>query len=513
MSNKTISMLKLRQVIRLYNQGNGTKAIAGMLFVSRNTIKKYLHIFLSSGLSYESFSVMSDMELSQKFLVASHPEKSQRQIDLEALLPSICKELKRKGVTKEMLYKDYIANHPGGYSISRFNGFIRLYLAQSRPVMHIEHKAGDKMYIDFTGQKLQLDNGDGTKRDVEVFVAILGCSQLTYVEAVESQKKEDLIRACENALIYFEGAPLVVVPDNLRSAVTKGSKYEAILNESFACFAEHYSMTVLPARVYKPRDKSLVEGAVKLVYKTIFTKLDKRIFYDLSSLNAAIRVALEIHNNTLMYRRDYSRRSQFEEIERDVLQSLNPIRYELKEPAQLTVRKNGYICLGVDTHYYSVPYKYIGKTVKVLYTSQSVEVYYRHELIAQHVRNRRKYQYTTNTEHLASQHQFLTEWSAEKFIGQGMDIHEDVGEYIAKVLEEKTYPEQAYKSCAGILSFSRRVGTERLIDACRCAHALGQYGYRIIEEILNKRLDKLRLEEESVHIPSHKNIRGKDYYQ
>ena len=513
MSNKTISMLKLRQVIRLYNQGKGTKAIAGMLFISRNTIKKYLHIFLSSGLSYDAFSAMSDLELSQKFLVATHPEKSQRQIDLEALLPGICRELKRKGVTKEMLYRQYTEKYPEGYGISRFCGFIRLYLAQHRPVMHIEHKAGDKMYIDFTGQKLHLDNGDGTKTEVEVFVAILGCSQLTYVEAVASQKKEDLIRVCENSLIYFEGVPLVVVPDNLRAAVTKGSKYEAVLNESFACFAEHYSMTVLPARAYKPRDKSLVEGAVKLIYKTIFTKLDKRIFYDLSSLNAAIRVALEIHNNTPMYKREYSRRQQFEEIERDVLQDLNPIRYELKEQAQLTVWKNGYIRLGVDTHYYSVPYKYIGKTVKVLYSSQSVEVYYRHELIAQHVRNRRKYQYTTNTEHLASQHQFLTEWSAEKFISQAMDIHEDVAEYIAKLLEEKTYPEQAYKSCSGILSFSRRVGNERLIDACRCAQSFGQYGYRVIEEILNKRLDRLKLEDEAVRIPNHKNIRGKDYYQ
>ncbi|MFV0313167.1 MAG: helix-turn-helix domain-containing protein, partial [Dysgonomonas sp.] len=156
-------MLKLRQVIRLYNQGKGTKAIAGMLYISRNTIKKYLHIFLSSGLSYDAFSAMSDLELSQKFLVANHPEKSQRQIDLEALLPGICSELKRKGVTKEMLYRQYIEKYPEGYVISRFCGFIRLYLAQHRPVMHIEHKAGDKMYIDFTGQKLHLDNGDGTK--------------------------------------------------------------------------------------------------------------------------------------------------------------------------------------------------------------------------------------------------------------------------------------------------------------------------------------------------------------
>ncbi len=143
--------------------------------------------------------------------------------------------------------------------------------------MHIEHKAGDKTYIDFTGQKLHMDNGDGNKTEREVFVAILGYSQLTYVETVASQKKEGLIRVCENALIYFEGVPLVVVPDNLRAAVTKGSKYEAVLNKSFACFEEHSSMTVLPARTYKLRDKSLLEGAVILVYKTIFTKLDKLI--------------------------------------------------------------------------------------------------------------------------------------------------------------------------------------------------------------------------------------------
>ncbi len=514
MSNKPISMLKLRQVIRLYHQGKGTRTIAEMLGMARNTVKKYLQIYHCSGMSYECFSAKSDFELNEMFQVsANQPEKSQRLLDLEAILPGLCKELKRKGVTKDMLYRQYKEKYPDGYSSSRFNGFIRLYIAQSRPLMHIEHKAGDKMYIDFTGQKLHLANEDGTSREVEVFVATLGCSQLTYVEAVASQKKEDLIKACENALHYFEGVPLVIVPDNLKSAVTKGSKYEALLNETFASFAEHYGATVLPARVYKPRDKSLVEGAIKLIYRGIFTKLDKRIFYNLQSLNSAIRVALEIYNNTPFSKREYGRRQLFEDVERVALQSLNPLRYELKEQVLATVMKNGYIRLGVDTHYYSVPYKHIGKKVKILYTSQTVEVYYRHELIASHARNRRKYQYTTDSQHLASQHQFLTEWSGEKFIAQAGEIHEDVAEYISKVLEEKAYPEQAYKSCSGILSFSRRVGEERLIDACRCAHSFGQYGYRVIEEILSKRLDKLKIEEETLQIPMHGNIRGKEYYQ
>jgi transposase len=506
-------MHKLKQIIRLYGQGKGTKSIHGMVGVSRNTIKKYLQIFHASGISYDKFFKLSDSELSSMFEVTKSSQPTQRQLVLEAMLPSLCKQLKRKGVTREQLHKQYLEKHPDGYSRTRFNNFIQLYLGQSHPVMHIDHKAGEKMYIDFAGEKLYLENTSGSHLSVEVFVAVLGCSQLTYVEAVHSQKKEDLIRVCENALHYFEGVPRAIVPDNLKSAVTKGSKYEAIINPDFANFAEHYATTVIPARAYKPKDKSLVEGAVKLIYKNIYTKLDSRIFHDIESLNAAIRVTLEQHNNAPFCGRDYSRRQQFEEIEREVLGKLNPFRYELKEQAIVTVMKNGYVRLSKDIHYYSVPYQYIGKKVKILYTSFVVEVYYCYELIAQHKRQIHRYQYTTDPKHLASQHQFITEWSPESFLKRATEIHEDVGSYIAKVLELKPFPEQAYKSCCGILNFARRVGNERLIDACRWAESFGQYSYRTIEEILYKRLDKLQPEVERLNIPFHDNIRGKEYYQ
>jgi transposase len=177
------------------------------------------------------------------------------------LLPEICKRLKRKIVSREDVYKEYRASHPEGYGISGFNTRIRLYLSKCSPVMHVEHKAGDKMYVDFSGLKLHLSHPyDGSAIPVEVFVAILECSQLTYVEAVISQKKEDFIRVCENALRYFGGVPLAIVPDNLKAAVMKGNKYEASINPDFMAFAEHYGTTILPARVYKPKDKSLVEG-------------------------------------------------------------------------------------------------------------------------------------------------------------------------------------------------------------------------------------------------------------
>jgi len=513
MSNKPITMQKLRQIIRFYGQGKGSKSISSMLGVSRTTIKKYLQIFHASGMSYETFFTMSDQALSEMFEVHKSPPPSARQLALESMLPSLCKQLKRKGVTREQLHKQYLEQHPDGYGRSRFNSYIQLYLGQSHPTMHIEHKAGEKMYIDFAGEKLYLANAEASRITVEVFVAVLGCSQLTYVEAIPSQKKEDLIRVCENALHYFGGVPRVIVPDNLKSAVSKGSKYEAVINPDFANFAEHYATTVIPARSYKPRDKSLVEGAVKLIYKTIYTKLDSRVFYEMDSLNAAIRVALEEHNNAPFCGRNYSRRQQFDEIEREVLGKLNPFRYELKEQAIVTVMKNGYVRLSKDVHYYSVPYQYIGKKVKILYTSLEVEVYFCYELIAKHERNLRRYQYSTDSKHLASQHQYLTEWSPESFLKRATEIDTDVASYIAKVLELKPFPEQAYKSCSGILSFARRVGHARLIDACRWADRFGQYSYRAIEEILYKHLDKLQPEVEAPNIPVHDNIRGKEYYQ
>ena len=513
MSNKPITMQNLKQIIRLHGQGKGSKSISSMLGVTRNTVKKYIQIFHASGLSYEQFFSMSDNDLFLMFQVTRSPEPSERQLVLEAMLPDLCQQLKRKGVTREQLHRQYLEQHPDGYGRSRFNNYIHLYLGQVHPVMHIEHKAGEKMYIDFAGEKLYLVNQEGSRVAAEVFVAILGCSQLTYVEAVASQKKADLIGACENALHYFKGVPRVIVPDNLKSAVSKGSKYEAIINPDFAGFAEHYATTVIPARAYKPRDKSLVEGAVKLIYKNIYTKLSGKLFHELEVLNTAILTELELHNNAPFSGRDYSRRQQFEEIERNSLGALNPFRYQIKEQAIVTVMKNGYVRLSKDVHYYSVPYQYIGKKVKILYTFQEVEVYFRYELIAKHKRQSQRWKYTTDPKHLASQHQFLTEWSAESFIKRAQEIHPDVASYITKVLELKPFPEQAYKSCSGILNFARRAGNERLINACRWAQNFGLYSYRAIEEVLQKRLDKIQPEWDTATIPFHQNIRGKDYYQ
>lgn len=309
MANKLISMQKLRQLIRLHSQGKGTKAIAGFMSMSRTTVKKYLHRLKESGMDADQVLQLNDKALSDLLQEkeVSPPISSRLQV-LESLLPLYCKRLKRKGVTRKMLFDEYREKHPDGYSHSRFCEYILRHQEVSNVVMHLDHKAGDKLFIDFAGKKLSIVDKDSREIiPVEVFVSILPCSQLTYVEAVASQKKEDLITACEHMLQYIEGVPQVIVPDNLRSAVSKSSKYEAVINEDFADFADHYGCSVIPARAYRPRDKALVEGAVKLIYRSIYLRLEDRVFHNLKSLNAAIRVALEVHNNAPFSGRSYRR--------------------------------------------------------------------------------------------------------------------------------------------------------------------------------------------------------------
>jgi transposase len=516
MANQTISMAKIRQILRFYCQGKSKLEIASLTGVSRNTLKKYIIRFKKENLPLEQIESLTDHELEILFGNQPEPVKDKRYDDLVKLLPSLEKEIKKKGMTREELWQQYIVQYPDGYQRTRFKEYFSEFINQPSPVMHIDHKAGDKLYIDFAGAKLQIIDPElDQDTEVEVFVAILGCSQLTYVEAVYSQKKEDLIKACENALRYFGGSPQAIVPDNLKSAVTKSSKFEPHINEDFAAFAEHYGMAVIPARAYKPKDKSLVEGMVKIIYRKIYTSLGGQVHYDLASLNHAISTSLEMLNNASFKGRDYSRRQQFDEIEKTTLQPLPDYTYESKHQAVVTVMKNGHVCLSADKHYYSVPYTYIGKKIKILYNASQVDIYYRYEKIASHDRNYRKYQYTTLAQHLASAHKYLTDWTPENFIEQAYAISPAVASYISLVLEHKHHPEQAYKSCSGILGLARKVGKERLTKACSRAASYGMYNYPIVLDILDRKLDQVKEEDEhpSQNMPDHDNIRGENYYE
>ena len=508
-------MSKIRQLLRLDVQGYSKTRMAQQTAISRNTLKKYLSAFKDSNLSYDEINHLSDKALEDLFVKPQEKPLSAKLEMLFSLFPSMDKELKRKGVTQLLLWEEYKKKNPQGIGRSQFNYYFAQWKSQVNPVMHLEHKAGDKVFIDFAGDKLSIvDKLTGEIRKVEVFVAILGASQLTYVEAVPSQSKEDLVAASENALHYYGGVPSAIVPDNLKSAVTKSSKYEAVLNEVFADFAHHYNTTVLPARAYRPRDKALVENAVRIVYTRIYTKVCRQTYFSLEELNQAIREALEEYNNRLLKGRNYSRRQQFEEVERAALQPLPPLRYELKKQLFVTVMKNGHVSLNADKHYYSVPYRFIGKKVKLMYSRTNVEIYYNYQRIAIHERIKSPYNYTTDKEHLASTHRFVTEWTPERFLSWAEGIHEDVKLYILKILDRKQHPEQGYKSCLGVLTFAKKVGNDRLIKACQRALDYGIYNYKTIQKILEKGLDKSNEQEsEQLQMPMHENIRGENYYQ
>ncbi|WP_345948853.1 IS21 family transposase [Mucilaginibacter sp. PAMB04274] len=509
-------MNKIRKILRMYTNGRSIMSIAAQADASRNTVKKYLASFKESGFTFDEVNAFNDKELEDLFGKAKEQPPNSRMQAMLRCFPKVDKELKRTGVTRHILWEAYRKEFPDGYQYSQFCFYYTQWKARVNPVMHIDHKAGDKLYVDFAGQKLNItDKETGEIIPVEVFIGILGASQLTYVEAVLSQQKEDFITACENTLHYIGGVPEAIVPDNLKAAVTKSNRYEPTLNETFEDFSNHYCTTILPARAFRPRDKALVEGAVRIIYTRIYVPLRKNVYHSLKELNAAIHELLEEHNNRLMQSRPYSRRQQFEEVERETLMPLPVLRYELKKQFHATVMKNGHVSLGPDKNYYSVPYRFIGKKIKLLYSSSTVEAFYHYERIAIHKRTRGLHRYITDKDHLASTHQFVADWNPDKFLSWAASIHEDVRLYIQHILNRKNYAEHAYRSCVGVLGFASKAGNERLIMACRRGLSYGMYSYKTIQMILEKNLDQYEesLFANELTMPEHDNIRGEDYYQ
>ena len=522
MARKRISMKKMREVIRLKMSNDfSDRQIARALNISRPVVAKYWREFQTSGLKFEQIETMADSKLLQ--ILEKRPRVQKQTCDkykrLAKYFPYLLKELKRKGVTLNLLWDEYKQKHPDGYQYSQFCYHFQVWRGASEVRMHINHKAGDKMFVDYAGAKLAIiDPKSGKQTPMEVFVAILGSSDLTYAEATPSQEKEEWIRSNERAFWYFGGVSAAIVPDNLRSGVSRSNRYEPEINPAFDDFAEHYGTVIIPTRVRKMRDKALVENAVRLVYQRIYAPLRNMVFHSLEELNEAMWDLLDEHNNKNFQRLDFSRRELFEQVEKSALKPLPKERYPMKTTKWATVGINYHVELRDDRHYYSVPYylrqKGVETKVKMVFDERIVAIYYDNVRIVQHKRDRRPNEYTTLPEHMPAEHRFYAEWSPERFCSWAKSIGEEVLQVIENVLKSRKHPEQAFRVCLGILSLAKKYGPHRFNKACGKANRFGTYSFKRIESML-----KLGVEEEQQQelecvssIPAHENIRGSQYY-
>jgi hypothetical protein len=513
----TLDLMDLKQIITLSKDGLSNRGIATTLSISRNTVNHYILLIKASKHTLDELLDMDVATLEQLFPSRSTID-NERYNDLMLYFDKVNTSRNHPGFTFLHHYEEYKyqVNNPYGYT--QFMEHYKRKYAKIKGSMKLEHKAGYEVYIDFAGKKLSyIDRNSGEIVPVEVFVAILPNSQYTYVEACKSQKREDLIHCMANALSYYGGVPKAIVSDNLKSAVTRASKYEPEINRSLKEFALHYNCAVNPTRSYSPQDKALVENAVRLVYQRIYYPIREMEFFSLEDLNREIKKCLSSYNDLLFKRKEASRKELFQSVERSYLKPLPTTKYELKDYRRAKVQKMGYVYFSPDKNYYSVPYRYIGKSVQIHYTQSWVEVYYNHTRIANHERDPAPGVYFTNKEHLCSTHKAYLDWSPSYFKSMASKHGSDVLSCIEGLMAESDYPEIAYKRAMGIIQLHRQYTSERLNKACKRAVEAGTYSYQRIRNILKNNLDKDESDTSEElyqsHIPLHKNIRGASAYK
>lgn len=334
-----------------------------------------------------------------------------------------------------------------------------------------------------------------------------------YAEASPNQQLESFLQSLENSFHFYQGVPMAVVPDNLKSAVTKSNRYEPQVNQHLIRFASHYSTAILPARSRKPKDKSPAENAVIMVYQSIYAAIRNKEFFSLKELNEAIHLHLLKLNSTKMQKWPYSRDELFEEQDKPALQPLRNDRFEMVTIKWLTVQKNCHIYIPDDKSYYSMPFAYVGKKVKVIFSNSNVEAYIEHKRIAFHLRAQGKYQYITIKDHMPSTHRFVADWNKDKFLEWGSKAGQYTHKLFEGIFDHKQHPEQAFKSCLGILDMGKKYGNKRLENASQRALYYGSYNYMAIKNILDKNLDQQPFQTKiNLNIPPHNNIRGGEYY-
>lgn len=505
-------MLKIKEVLRLkYDSGLSCREIAASLRLSVGVISKYTKAAEVAGLSWPLPDGLDDTTLEARLFPPPAPAR-------EHVMPDcahIHQELKRKGVTLLLLWEEYLASCAGqAYKYAQFCVYYRQYRSRIKLSMRQAHKAGEKLFVDYGGDGVPItDPLTGEIRLAQIFVAVLGASGYTFAEATLSQRLPDWIGSHVRAFDFFGCVPEIVVPDNLKSAVTKPCRYEPELNTTYAEMAAHYGVAIIPARPYKPRDKAMVELGVLLVQRWITARLRRHTFFSLHELNRHIGELLQgLNNRPFQKNKTQTRRSQFDGIDRPAMRPLPAGPYEYA--TFLKARVNIDYHVEVDQHYYSVPHQLAKTQLDVRLTGSVVEMLHKGKRVASHVRSSLAWKHTTLSAHMPKSHRKHLEWTPQRLVNWGEGIGPGTCSIVRHIMEDKPHPEMGYRSCLGLFNLSKRYGEDRLEAACARALTIGSPKRKTVQHILEAGLDRHAdmFPAEPAPLPAHENVRGPGYY-
>lgn len=510
MAHKRLSMRKIREILRLYHELKlGKKQIAKACSVSPSTVVEYLRKTEAAGLGWPLPEDLDDNAIEALLFPIEVPKLTDRPLPVMAELR---KELQIKGVTLQLLWHEYKERYPEGYQYSQFCEHYRRWSKTLDLSLRQEYRAGEKLFVDFAGKTIPIVNRyTGETTQAEIFVAVLGASNYTYAEAVGSQDLPSWIGAHVRAFEYFDGVSAMLIPDNLKSGVTKACRYEPELNPTYQEMCQYYGTVAMPARAAKPRDKAKVEAGVLLVTRWITAALRHRTFFSIAELNAAIRELLEKLNTRKFKKLDCSRRDLFESIDKPALKPLPAHRYQYAEWKKATVNIDYHI--EVEGHFYSVPYQLVRQKVDARITSDTIGIIFKGKRIATHARSHTRGKFTTLTDHMPKSHQGYMEWTPSRLISWAEKAGPSTAKLIETIMTTRPHPQQGFRSCLGIMGLGKKYTIERLEAAACRALAIRSYSYRSIRSILENALDKVATEPKEV-MPAieHDNIRGQQYY-
>jgi transposase len=513
MAAERLSMRKIKEVLRLKAAGHGNRAIARSLGVAHSTVREYLSRARAADLAWPLPEQLTDAELEARLFPPARPSNRARPVPDWVEVHREMKAKERSGVTLQLLWLEYKEDHPDGLQYSQFCERYRQWRGGLDLVLRQEHRAGDKVFVDFAGASVPIvDRDTGEVGEAQIFVGVLGASNYTYAEACWSQELPEWIGAHVRMYEYFGGVPRLTVPDNLKAGVRHASFYEPDLNPTYHELAVHYGTAVLPTRTRKPRDKAKVEAGVLLVERWILARLRKFSFFCLADLNREILRLLDLLNHRPFQKLEGSRCSLFETLDRPALLPLPEQSYEFARWKKARVNIDYHI--DVLGHYYSVPHPLVRQQVDVRITRTSVEILHSGRRVAVHLRSQRKGGFTTEPAHRPKSHQKHLEWTPSRIIAWAEKTGPDTGELARQILESKPHPEQGYRACLGLLRLAERYSPQRLEAACGRALRIGGVSYRSVKSILQSGLDRLPLEEQAIlALPQdHAHVRGGPYY-